>query len=126
MKTIFLFLLILFSAPAWSQNGYIQKTIVAEDTTLQHQTGQIYWKLFQGVKDAIIESTLPEGHSKKTVKYPIISREYEGYEITFHVKKGSSLEFDIVFNTDDQSVTYIYDDKKVIYRGNNVRFTLHD
>lgn len=93
---------------------------------MQHRSGQMYWKLFQGTKDAIIESTLPEGRAKSDVQYPIISREYEGYEIKFHVKKGASEEFDIVFHTGDNSVTYIYDSKKVIYRGSAVRFTLHD
>ena len=127
MKTIFFFFFLLtISVPAWSQNSYLQSTIVAEDTTLQRHNGQIYWKLYQGVKDAIVESTLPEGNARKTVKYPILSREYNGYEATFHVKKGASEEFDIVFHTGDQTVTYIFNDKTVIYRGNAVRFTLHD
>lgn len=86
----------------------------------------MYWKLYQGTKDAIIESNLPDGRSKSDVKYPIISREYDGYETTFHVRKGATDEFDIVFHSGNNSVTYIYDDKKVIYRGKDVRFTLHD
>jgi hypothetical protein len=126
VKTIFLFFLLVMSSPAWSQNNYIQKTIVGSDTTVLRQAGQMYWKLFQGTKDAIIESNLPEGRSKNDVSYPIISREYDGYETTFHVKKGSTVEFDIVFNSGDDSVTYIYDEKTVIYRGSAVRFTLHD
>ncbi|MCR9172383.1 MAG: hypothetical protein NXI10_07835 [bacterium] len=126
MKTILLLSLLLFSTSSWSQNSYFQTTIVDGDTTVLHHSGQVYWKLFQGTKDAIIESTLPEGRSKSDVQYPILSRDYDGYEITFHVKKGASEEFDIVFHTGDKSVTYNYPNKMVIYRGSAVRFTLHD
>lgn len=126
MKAIFLFLLLVASSPAWSQNTYIQTIIVAEDTTMQRQEGQMYWKLYQGVKDAIIESSMPEGRAREQVKYPIVSREYDGYDVTFRVKKGASEEFDIIFHTGDQSVTYIFDDKTVIYRGNAIQFALHD
>lgn len=86
----------------------------------------MYWKLYQGVKDAIIESSMPEGRPRKNIKYPILSREYNGYEVTFHVRKNADEEFDIVFHTGDHSVTYILDDKKVTYRGKGVRFALHD
>ncbi|MDB2656450.1 hypothetical protein N9Y60_00185 [Crocinitomicaceae bacterium] len=126
MKAILLFFLLFLSVPSWSQNSYVQKTIVDGDTSVLYQSGQMYWKLFQGTKDAIIESNLPEGRSKSDIKYPIISREYDGYETRFHVKKGASEVFDIVFHSGDNSVTYIYDGKTVIYRGSAVRFTLHD
>ncbi|XOV66831.1 MAG: hypothetical protein ACFHU9_14490 [Fluviicola sp.] len=126
MKTLLFFSLLLFTIPSWSQNSYLQTTIVEGDTTILHQSGQMYWKLFQGTKDAIIESTLPEGRSKSDISYPIISREYDGYKTTFHVKKGANQEFDIVFHSGNNSVTYIYDGKTVIYRGSAVRFTLHD
>lgn len=126
MKTIIFFFALAASSSSWAQNGYLERTIVAEDTSYQHKSGQIYWKLFQGVKDAIVESTLPDGRAKKTVKYPIVSREYDGYEVRFLVKKGASEEFTIVFHTGDQTVTYFFDDKTVLYKGDQVRFTLHD
>lgn len=126
MKALTLFLLLLLSATSWSQNGYVTQTIVDGDTSFSHQNGQIYWQLYQGVKDAIIESSMPQGQTRTNVKYPITSREYDGYFVTFNVTKSTTEAFQIVFHTGDRTVTYIFEDRKVIYKGNNVKFTLHD
>lgn len=126
MKTLFVSLLLFFSTAAWSQNGYVLQTIAGSDTSYTHQEGQIYWKLYQGVKDAIIESTMPPGRTRTNVKYPITSRTYEGELVTFNVKKSTSESFQIVFNTGKRTVTYIFDDKVLTYKGENITFTLHD
>ncbi|GAB5416615.1 MAG: hypothetical protein Crog4KO_34390 [Crocinitomicaceae bacterium] len=126
VKALSLFLLLSFGTTAWSQNGYVVQTISGGDTTYLHQGGQIYWKLYQGVKDAIIESTMPPGRTRTNVKYPITAREYDGYFITFDVKKSATESFQIVFHTGDRTVTYIFDERTVIYKGENVKFTLHD
>lgn len=126
MKTIFFLFVLLTSSFTWSQNGYVERIIVDEDTTYRHKSGQIYWKLYQGVKDAIIESTMPDGRPRKNISYPIVSREYDGHEVRFRVKKNASEEFTIVFHNGDQSVTYLFEDKTVFYKGEQVRFTLHD
>lgn len=78
------------------------------------------------MKDAIVETTLPEGRNMKKVKYPIKSREYDGYLVTFKVEKTPTEDFTIVFHTGDQTVKYIYKDKTLIFRGEDIRFTLHD
>jgi len=126
VKTVTLILFLALFSNAHAQKGYVEQQIVGGDTSLVHHEGQRYWKLFQGVKDAIIETNLPEGGNIKKVKYPIKSREYDGYLVTFVVEKSATEDFTIVFHTGDKTVTYIFEDKTLLFRGKAIRFALHD
>ena len=126
MKAVSLFILLFINSGVFSQNGYVRQSISSGDTTYTYQSGQIYWKLYQGTKDAIIESTMPQDKTRQNVKYPIISRDYSGYDTRFVVAKSATEEFTIVFNSEARTVTYLFENYTVMYKGENVTFTLHD
>jgi hypothetical protein len=124
LKHLLILSVLFWSASAFAQNGYIKQTIVEEDTTTLHQTGQIFWKLKQDVDDYILESKLTINGEKIDIKYPVISREYNGFIKEYVVKKSDVENFTIRFNSENHSVTYIYAQKKVVHKGRHIKFDL--
>lgn len=124
MKTL-LFIGILYqSFSSFSQNGYVQQTIVSEDTTSLFIPEQIFWKLQVGETYYLIESKLGEFGNRRDVKHPIVSREYDGYIKEFVISGGNNPNFTIQFHTGDHVVSYIYNDKRIEYKGEHINFSL--
>ncbi|NRA10704.1 MAG: hypothetical protein HRT57_01965 [Crocinitomicaceae bacterium] len=118
-----LFILFL-SLNSFSQNGYYKYTIVNGDTTAKTMKDQVYWNLKQDYTDYIIESTLNSSGKKIDSKYPVVSRTYEGYIKEYVVSPLNDDDFTIRFHTGDNTVTYIYPNKTIIYKGRHIKFYL--
>jgi hypothetical protein len=115
---------LFLSADSFSQNGYLKLTIVGGDTTTKHSSDQVYWNLKQDFTDYIIESKLNSGGMKSDSKFPVVSRSYEGY-IKEYVVSGMNMDdFTIRFHTGENTVSYIYPNKTVVYKGKYIKFNL--
>jgi hypothetical protein len=115
---------LFLSADSFSQNGYLKLTIVNGDTTTRHSPNQVYWSLKQDITDYIIESKLNSAGSKSDSKYPVVGRTYEGY-IKEYVVSGLNIDdFTIRFHTGDNTVTYIYPNKTIDYKGKYIKLNL--
>ena len=84
--------------------------------------GQIYWKLQQGVDDLILESKM--NGSKVNIQYPVVSRDFNGYVKEYVVDNKDLGNFTIRFHSGDKTVSYIYADRTILYRGENIKFKL--
>ena len=104
---------LFLSADSFSQNGYLKLTIVNGDITTRHSPNQVYWSLKQDITDYIIESKLNSASLKSDSKYPVVGRTYEGYIVS-----GLNIsDFTIRFHTGKNTVTYIYPNKTIVYKG---------
>lgn len=116
--------MLFLSTESFSQNGYLKLTIVSGDTTTKHSPDQVYWSLKQDITDYIIESKLNSGGMKSDSKYPVVGRSYEGY-IKEYVVSGMNIDdFTIRFHTGDNTVTYVYPNKTIVYKGKYIKFNL--
>lgn len=115
-----LFLFVGFVSVA--QNGYVKQTIHDGDTINRFIDEQIQWKLIQGIGDKILESKLHNFGNKSDSKYQISSRIHEGSMKEYTVVGRDRNEFKIRFNNDSNTVTYLYPNKTIIFKGENLKF----
>lgn len=111
---------LFLSADSFSQKGYLKPIIVNGDTKTRHSPNQVYWSLKDYITDYIIESKLNSASLKSDSKYPVVGRTYEGYIVS-----GLNIsDFTIRFHTGKNTVTYIYPNKTIVYKGKYIQFNL--
>lgn len=119
-RLIAIALTLFLSADSFSQKGYLKPIIVNGDTKTRHSPNQVYWSLKDYITDYIIESKLNSASLKSDSKYPDVGRTYEGYIVS-----GLNIsDFTIRFHTGNNTVTYIYPDKTIVYKGKYIQFNL--
>lgn len=124
VKHLLMMGILCMSVSAFSQNGYVKQTIVDGDTTTAYLPDQMYWKLLQGLDDDILESTLNIYGNRVDIKYPVVSRVYDGYIKEYIVSGRDIDDFTIQFHSRDNTVVYVYSDKTIVYRGEHINFDL--
>lgn len=123
-KILAINVLLFLSTYSFSQNGYLKLTIVNGDTTTKYSPDQVYWILKQDFTDYIIESKLNSRGVRSDSKHPVVGRLYEGY-IKEYIVSGMNIDdFTIRFHAGDHTVTYIYQNKTIVYKGKNITFKL--
>ena len=115
-------LFFLLSFISIAQNGYVIQTIQNGDTTNQFIDQQIQWKLIQGIGDKILESKLHNYGNKSDSKFHISSRIHEGSIKEYTVIGIDRIVFRIRFNKIKNTVTYIYPNETIIFKGENIKF----
>ena len=122
MKSLLILATFCLSFTSFSQNGYVQQTIIDGDTTSKFMPGQIYWKLQQGVDDLILESKM--NGSKVNIQYPVVSRDFNGYVKEYVVDNKDLGNFTIRFHSRQNRFLHLCRQNDFISRGEHKVQTL--